>query len=48
MHVAGALQANLRVRIFLADIGLARNADRNVLIADGNGHGILVVAVQND
>ena len=48
MNVPGSLQTHLGVGILLLDIRLARNADRHELIANGDSHSILVVAVQND
>ena len=48
MDVTAPLQADLGVRIFLVHVRLARDADGNELIADGDSDRILVVAVQND
>jgi hypothetical protein len=48
VHVAAGLQTHLAVEILLMDVRFAGNADRDLLIADGDGDRIVVIPVQND
>lgn len=48
MHIAAGLQPYLAVQILLVYVWLAGDADRDLLIADGDGNRIVVMPVQND
>lgn len=48
MHVSGAVQPNLGVRIFLVHVRLAGDADGDKLLADCDGDRVLVVTMQKD